>query len=195
MTFDAISHWLPLVSLQRSDDHQQDSVQDNPVSGIDLAADTSDDSAEYDTPGDPIDCDNKDGLIYGWNDNDDFPLTQHDTPTEPATTAIIPFPLPQPIMDICRMLTQNVHGLWCQPRNGDGSVIPICRRDMTKLEFPVYRMRCNDIEAWRVQETWSEEDVFDTNIGGYHMFRTKSPVGSTGCDHPLSSILSSMEKC
>jgi hypothetical protein len=59
---------------------------------------------------------------------------------------------------------------------------------MTKLEYLVHRMHCNDIKAWLVQETWLEDDDFDTKIGGYHMFRTNSPVGNTGRDHLFGSV-------
>jgi hypothetical protein len=32
-------------------------------------------------------------------------------------------------------------------------------------------MRVDDIDAWLVQETWLEDDDFDTDIGGHHLFR------------------------
>ncbi len=53
VTFDVVSHWLPFVSLAEHDDHQQDSIQDNPISGIALAADTNVDYVEYATTHDP----------------------------------------------------------------------------------------------------------------------------------------------
>ncbi len=37
-------------------------------------------------------------------------------------------------------------------------------------------MRVDDIDPWLVQETWLEDDDFDTDIGGYHLFRYNSPI-------------------
>jgi hypothetical protein len=185
MTSDAISHWLLLTSLTGSHDIQQDSVQDNPVFGIALAADANDDDTGYAMPRDPNFCNIDVDHIYD-RDHDDGSFTSNNASSLTAT--IIPFSSFRPIMDICKIITQNVHGLWCRPQNSDGSVIPNCERDMTKLEYLVYRMRCDDINAWLVQETWLEDDDFDTNIGGYHMFRTNSPVGDTGRNHLFRSV-------
>ena len=180
MTFDAIDHWLPLTSLVGSRDIQRDSVQGNPVSGIALAADANDDDADYAMPRDPNFCD-IDVTHLSAQDHEDDSFTSDDAPSPIAT--ITPFSPFQPIMDICKIITQNVHGLWCRSRNGDGSIIPNCERNMTKLEYLPYRMRCDDIDAWLVQETWLEDNDFDTNIGGYHMFRTNSSIGDTGHNH------------
>jgi hypothetical protein len=73
-------------------------------------------------------------------------------------------------MDISKIYTQNVHGLWCRARDSNGNIINNCERDTTKLEHLIHRMRTDDIDAWLVQETWSEEDDVDTVIGGYHIF-------------------------
>ena len=44
-------------------------------------------------------------------------------------------------------------------------------------------MQIDDIDAWLVQETWLEDDDYDTVVGGYHIFHHNSPVSSTGRDH------------
>jgi hypothetical protein len=49
-------------------------------------------------------------------------------------------------------------------------------------------MQVNDIEAWLVQETWLENDDFNTDIGSYHLFRHNSPVGTTGRNHLFCGI-------
>ncbi len=49
-------------------------------------------------------------------------------------------------------------------------------------------MRVDDIDAWLVQETRLEDDDFDTNIEGYHLFRLNSPIGATGRDHLFHGI-------
>jgi hypothetical protein len=49
-------------------------------------------------------------------------------------------------------------------------------------------MQVDDIDAWFVQETWLEDDDFNTTIGGYHLFRHNSPIGTTGCDHLFHGV-------
>jgi hypothetical protein len=90
-------------------------------------------------------------------------------------------------MDISKIYTQNVHGLWCRPRDSDGNIILNSEHDNTKLEHLIHRMRTNDIDAWLLQETLLEDDVTDMIIGGYHIFRHNSPIGHTGRDHLLQS--------
>jgi hypothetical protein len=49
-------------------------------------------------------------------------------------------------------------------------------------------MRVNDIDAWLVQETWLEDNDLNTDIGGSHLFRHNSPVGTTGRDHLFRGV-------
>jgi hypothetical protein len=91
-------------------------------------------------------------------------------------------------LDISRIYTQNAHGLRCRSRDSDGNIIPNSERDSTKLEHLIHRMRTNDIDAWLLQETWLEEDVIDTIIGGYHVFRHNSSIGNTGRDHLFRGV-------
>jgi hypothetical protein len=49
-------------------------------------------------------------------------------------------------------------------------------------------MRTNDIDAWLLQETWLEDDVVNTTIGGYHIFRHNSLPGTTGRDHLFQGV-------
>ena len=49
-------------------------------------------------------------------------------------------------------------------------------------------MRVDDIDAWLVQETWLEDDDFDTDIEGYHLFRHNSPIGATGRNHLFRGV-------
>jgi hypothetical protein len=91
-------------------------------------------------------------------------------------------------MDISRIYTQNAHGLWCRARDCEGNIIANCEHDTTKLEYLVHRMQFDDINAWLIQETWLEEDVFNTDIGGYHLFRHNSLVGTTGRDHLFCGV-------
>ncbi len=183
--FDAIDHWLPLTSLTGSCDIHRDLIQGNPISVTTLAADATDDDADHAMPHDPNFYD-IDTTHLSAPDHKGDSFTSSDSPS-PMTTLTPLSPL-KPIMDICTIITQNVHGLWCRSRNGDGSIIPNCECDMTKLEYLVYRMHCDDIDAWLIQETWLEDDDFDTNIGGYHIFRTNSPIGETGRNHLFRGV-------
>ena len=49
-------------------------------------------------------------------------------------------------------------------------------------------MRHDDIDAWLVQETWLEDNDYSTSIGGYHMFRHNSLIGTTGRDHLFRGV-------
>jgi hypothetical protein len=49
-------------------------------------------------------------------------------------------------------------------------------------------MQVDDIDAWFVQGTWLENDDFNTTIGGYHLFRHNSPIGTTGRDHLFHGV-------
>ena len=105
MTFDAISHWLPLTSLAGTNNIQHDSVQDNSV-------DANDDDTDYAMPRDPNYYNVDVNHIYD-RDYDDDSFPSNNAPS--LTTTIIPFTPSQPIMDICMIIKHNVHGLWCWP--------------------------------------------------------------------------------
>jgi hypothetical protein len=107
----------------------------------------------------------------------------------PPSTKIIPFPCPPPTnINICKIYSQNVHGLWYRAQDPKRRIIPNCERDTTKLEHLVHQMRVDNIDAWLVQETWLEDDDYDTIIGGYHLFQNNSPVGSTGHCHLFRGV-------
>ena len=126
------------------------------------------------------------------DDNDSIPsTTPPNTPPQHTLAIVQPNTHPHTIpisMDISKIRTQNAHGLWCRARDRDGNIIPNCERDTTKLEHLIHRMRQDDIDAWLVQETWLEDDDFSTSIGGYHMFRHNSPIGTTGRDHLFRGV-------
>jgi hypothetical protein len=163
-------------------------TQFNPVSGTNLIADPSNDVTNRNTPRDPIHYYDDDDPTYSLDDDKDLPPSHNAPSNEPPNDAIVLFPPPPLIMDISKVFTQNIHGLWCRPQNQDGTVIANSEQDMTKLKYLIHRMRSDDIDAWLVQETWLEDKDFNTNIGGYHMFHTNSPVGSTGCNHLFCGI-------
>ncbi len=135
----------------------------------DITLDNSTDNDDDDTPSPPTSTNNPPHHALSIA----RPNTQHTSPTA---------------MDISKIYTQNAHGLWCQARDRDGNIINNCERDTTKLEHLIHRMRTDDIDDWLIQETWLEEDDFDTVIGGYNVFRHNSPIDSTGRNHLFRGV-------
>jgi hypothetical protein len=81
--------------------------------------------------------------------SDEDSITSHSTPTSPSTL-ITPSTLsqqPNYILDVSKIYTQNVHGLWCRPRDSAGNIIRHSDRDNTKLEHMIHQMRTHDIDA------------------------------------------------
>jgi hypothetical protein len=79
--------------------------------------------------------------------------------------------------------TQNARGLWRRPHDLNGDIIVDAPPDLTKLENIIDYMRQHDVGSWLLQETWEEGDNFDTEIGGYHIFRHNADQGTTGRQH------------
>ena len=137
----------------------------------------------------PLDC------IY-------FDYDDHDSDDDPSTTTpaipqqhpphiVRPITLSQtpPIaMDTSKIYTRNAHGLWCQAHDCEGNIITNCEHDTTKLEYLVHGMRVDNIDVWLIQETWLENNDYDTVIGGYHHFKHNSPIGTTGRDHLFRGV-------
>ena len=168
---DTITHWLPtfcsIATSQASLDNDTDSVTGPDVPLTDTFTYEDQDS------------------------NDDSSPTTSVNP-QPAALPIlhtVTAPKASPsTMDISKINTQNAHGLWCRARDRGGNIIPNCQCDTTKLEHLIHKMRVDDIDAWLVQEKWLEDDDFDTDIEGYHLFRHNSPIGATGRDHLFRGI-------
>ena len=172
--FDPITQWLPTLCNSFSNDDFTSSMDDPSLSHDDALDDTTlDNSTDID-------------------DNDADDDTDDDTSSSPISTTTITRPAiqhtPPTAMDISKIYTQNAHGLWCRARDREGNIINNCERDTTKLEHLIHRMRTDDIDAWLVQETWLEENDFDTVIGGYHVFRHNAPIDSTGRNHLFRGV-------
>jgi hypothetical protein len=54
------------------------------------------------------------------------------------TTTVVPPKKIQYSMDISKIYTQNIHGLWCRSRDSEGNIIPNSERDNTKLEHLIH---------------------------------------------------------
>jgi len=162
--FDPITQWLPTLytppSSHNDFTHSTDALSFSHGDALDdITLDNSTDNDDDNTPSPPISTNNPPHHALS--------MVRPNTQQHASTTAM---------MDISKIYTQNAHGLWCRARDRDGNIINNCERDTTKLEHLIHRMRTDDIDAWLIQETWLEEDEFDTVIGGYHVFRHNSPI-------------------
>jgi hypothetical protein len=84
--------------------------------------------------------------------------------------------------------TQNACGLWQRPQDTDGNILVDAPPDLAKLEYIIDHMHQHDVGAWLLQKTWEEGDNFDTEIGGYHVFRHNAKRGVTGRQHLYRGI-------
>ena len=76
------------------------------------------------------------------------------------------------------LCTQNAHGLWRKATDEEGNYLRDRPRDTTRFEHLISTMAKKQIDAYFIQETWIEGDDFDTEVGGYHVFRHNGPLGS-----------------
>ncbi|KAL7528091.1 hypothetical protein ACHAXR_002261, partial [Thalassiosira sp. AJA248-18] len=95
---------------------------------------------------------------------------------------------PQPTKHTSTIYSQNCQGLWRRARDEDGNVLHQQPRDTAKFEKLIDKMRQDDIGAWLIQETWEEDDEFDVEIGGYHIFRHNKATGESGKDHLFKGV-------
>ena len=49
-------------------------------------------------------------------------------------------------------------------------------------------MRQHDVGAWLIQETWEEDDAFDVDVNGYHIFRHNAVRGKNGRQHLFKGV-------
>ena len=76
---------------------------------------------------------------------------------------------------ISNIFTQNAHGL--RHRDKYGNLRPNSPHDYTRYEHLITTMKLKGIDAYFVQETWLEGDVFDEIINRFHVFRHNGEVG------------------
>jgi hypothetical protein len=179
--FDTITHWLPTICLIKSPTSAtNDPTADNTIHH----PDNTPPDADHPHTTDDIFLDYIDHKADGVPPS---PTDPHQHPL-PIIRPIIPSHPPSFTMDISKPYTQNAHGLWCQQPDCDGNIIANCERNLTTLEHLVHCMRVDDIDAWFVQETWLEDDDFNTAIGDYHLFRHNSLIGTTEHDHLFRGV-------
>jgi hypothetical protein len=86
------------------------------------------------------------------------------------------------------ILTQNIQGLWHRPRVPEGNILLDQPPDTSKMEYNIYFMRNNNAGAWLEQETWEEDNEFEMDIGGYHIFCHNSMKGKDGGWHLFKGV-------
>jgi hypothetical protein len=74
--------------------------------------------------------------------------------------------------------TQNAHGLWRLATDEDGKNLSNQPQDTTKFEHLIASMKVKCLDMYFLQDTWLEDDEFDVNIGGYHVFCHNGPNGN-----------------
>jgi hypothetical protein len=84
--------------------------------------------------------------------------------------------------------THNARGLWQRLRDTDGNILVDAPPDLLKVEYILDYMRQHYVGAWLLQETWEEGDDFNTEIGGYHIFRHNADRGTTGRQHHFRGV-------
>ena len=91
---------------------------------------------------------------------------------------------------ITSVYTQNAQGLWHRPRDSDGNILVDRPPDLSKLEYLIDYMRQHDVGAWLIQETWEEDDAFNIDVNGYHIFHHNTVRGESGCQHLFKGVAS-----
>ncbi len=90
--------------------------------------------------------------------------------------------------DLTNIYTQNAQGLWHCPRDADGNILVDKPPDLSKLEYLIDYMRQNNVGAWLIQETWEEDDEFDVDVNGYHIFRHNAVRDESGRQHLFRGV-------
>ena len=86
--------------------------------------------------------------------------------------------LPDGCVDMSTYCTQNAHGLWGLVTDEDGNRLSNQPWDMTRFEHLVASMKVKCLDVYFLQDTWLEDDKFDIDVKGYHVFCHNGPNGN-----------------
>jgi hypothetical protein len=78
---------------------------------------------------------------------------------------------------ISNIFTQNAHGLCRWARNEHGNLRPNSPHDYTRYEHLITTLKLKGIDAYFVQVTWLEGDVFGEIVNGFHVFCHNGEIG------------------
>ena len=85
--------------------------------------------------------------------------------------------------------TQNAHGLWQLTTDEDGNRLSNQPWDTTRFEHLVALMKAKCLDMYFLQDTWLEDEDFDVDIGGCHVFCHNGPNG-IHLHHGVAIVLS-----
>jgi hypothetical protein len=85
--------------------------------------------------------------------------------------------------------TQNAHGLWRLATDSNGNQLTNQPRDTTQFKHLIASMQSKCIDTYFLQDTWLEDDEFDIDVGGYHVFHHNCPK-ENHLNHGVAIVLS-----
>jgi hypothetical protein len=152
-----------------------DDRQDKPVDSSDVDFDTNPANDDNDTI-DNADCD---PLDEEFRVIDTFvnSLTVV-MPPRRRTTTLAKADMPNECLDTSTYCTQNAHGLWQLAKDDDGNRLSNQPRDTTRFKHLIALMKVKCLDEYFLQDTWLEDNEFDIDVGGYHVFRHNGPNGN-----------------
>ncbi len=110
-------------------------------------------------------------------------------PSHHHTTNLAKIDPPDGCIDMSKYCTQNVHALWRLATDEDGKKLSNQPQDTIKFEHLIASMKVKCLDAYFLQDTWLDNDKFDVNIGGYHVFHHNGPNGNH-LHHGVAIVLS-----
>jgi hypothetical protein len=99
-------------------------------------------------------------------------------PSRHRTTNLAKVDPPDGCIYMSTYCTQNVHGLWHLATDEDGKKLSNQPWDTTKFEHLIALMKVKCLDVYFLQDTWLEDDEFNVDIGGYHVFCHNGPNGN-----------------
>jgi hypothetical protein len=152
-----------------------DDRQDKPVDSSDVGFDTNPANDDNDTI-DDADCD---PLDEEFRAIDTFvnSLTVAMPPRRRATT-LAKADMPNECLDTSTYCTQNAHGLLRLATVEDGNRLSNQPWDTTRFEYLIASMKVKCLDVYFLQDTWLEDNEFDIDVGGYHVFHHNGQNGN-----------------
>jgi hypothetical protein len=82
-------------------------------------------------------------------------------------------------LDVSAFCTQNSHGLWRRATDSKDNYLCNYPCDTTRFEHLISTMKMKNLDVYFILDTWLEDDAFDVDVGGYHVFRHNGPSETT----------------
>ncbi len=85
---------------------------------------------------------------------------------------------PDGCVDMITYCPQNAHGLWRLATDEDGNRLSNQPRDMARFEHLIALMKVKCLDVYFLQDTWLEDEEYNVDIVGYHVFCHVGPNGN-----------------